>query len=105
SAARPAAGRRRAEDIDLDLVDVVLHGVGDRDVAVDGLVGDGVQHHGGPFDQQFRVVLQRVAEAPQGPVAAVPDGDDEVPAGEARDLAGLHDLAGGGEFGVLHVVD
>lgn len=35
----------------------------------------------------------------------MPDGDDEVGAGEAHHLAGLHHLAGGGQFGVLDVVD
>lgn len=35
----------------------------------------------------------------------MPDGDEEVPAGEAHDLAGLDDLAVGGEFVVLDVVD
>lgn len=35
----------------------------------------------------------------------MPDGDDEVPAGEAHHLAGLDDLAARGELGVLDVVD
>ena len=35
----------------------------------------------------------------------MPDGDHEVGAGEDHDLAGLHHLAGGGEFGVLDVAD
>lgn len=35
----------------------------------------------------------------------MPDGDDEVGAGETHHLAGLHHLAGGGQFGVVDVVD
>lgn len=35
----------------------------------------------------------------------MPHGDEEVPAGEAHDLAGLDDLAVGGQLVVLHVVD
>ncbi|GAA3046489.1 hypothetical protein GCM10020000_28060 [Streptomyces olivoverticillatus] len=51
------------------------------------------------------VVLEVVAQRAQRALAAVPDGDDEVRAGEAHHLAGLHHLAGGGQFGVLDVVD
>ena len=96
---------RRGEHLGLDLVDVVLHGVGDREVAVDDMVGDGVQHRGGALGEQLGVLLQPVPQRAQRALAAVPDGDDEVPAGEAHHLAGLDDLAGRGELGVLDVVD
>src|SRR5690606_3377044 len=51
------------------------------------------------------VLLQPVPQGPQGALPAVPDGDEEVPAGEAHDLAGLHHLAAGGEPVVVEVVD
>lgn len=44
-------------------------------------------------------------QAPQGALAAVPDGDEEVPAGEAHHLTGLDDLAAGVEPVVVEVVD
>ncbi len=95
----------RGEHLGLDLVDVVLHRVGDRDVPVDDVVGDGVQHGGGALGEQLRVVLETVPEGPQGALPAVPDGDEELPTGEAHHLAGLDDLAVGVELVVLHVVD
>ncbi len=104
-AARCALAAARGEHLDLDLVDVVLHRVGDRDVPVDDVVGDGVQHRRGALGQQLGVVLEAVPEGAQGALSAVPDGDEEVPSGEAHDLAGLDDLAVGVELVVLDVVD
>ena len=85
------------------VVDVVLHGVGDGEIVVDDLVGDGVQDDGGPLGQLLGHRLQGLAERAERAVPAVPDGDHEVGAGEDHQLAGVHDVADGGELLVLDV--
>lgn len=105
---RPAVGvpgTVRGEDVGLDLVDVVLDGVGDGDVVVDNMVGDGVQDGGRPLGQQLRVGFEVFAQGAEGAVAAVTDGDDEVGAGEDHDLTGVHHLTGRGQLRVLDIGD
>ncbi|CAM5296412.1 hypothetical protein SPURM210S_04100 [Streptomyces purpurascens] len=46
-----------------------------------------------------------LAQGTEGAVAAVADRDDEVGAGEDHDLAGVDDLAGRGQLGVLDIGD
>ncbi len=67
------------------------------------MVGDRVQNRRRPLGQLLRRRLQALADGAERAVAAVPDGDDEVIAGERHQLAGLHDLARRGELLVLHV--
>ncbi|GAA3058754.1 hypothetical protein GCM10020000_46990 [Streptomyces olivoverticillatus] len=55
-------GALRGEDFGLDLVEVVLDGVGDGQVVVDDVVGNGVQHRRGPLGQLFGVGFEVLAE-------------------------------------------
>ena len=96
-------GRARLEHLGLDLVHVLLDGVGDRDVLVHDVVGDRVQHGGGPERELLRVGLQLLAHAVQAAVLAVAHRHDEVRADERHHLAGLDQLDGGGGLVVLDV--
>jgi hypothetical protein len=99
--ARPVLG----EHIRLDLVDVRLDGVDHGEIVVHHVVGDRVQHGGRALGELPRVRLQTLAHRAERAVPPVPHGDDEVPADEHHDLAGVDDLAGRGQLRVLHVTD
>src|SRR4051794_10283383 len=96
-------GALGAEHRRLQLLDVLLDRGGDVGEGVDDEVGDGVQDGGGAQAQQLALVLQPAPQLGQAAVVAVPHGDHIVLAEEDHDLAGVDDLAGGGEVLVLHV--
>jgi hypothetical protein len=88
-----------AEDLDLDLVDVVLQAGDHRAVPVHDLVEDRVEHRLRTADQDLRAGLHPPPDRGQVRRLAVPDGDDEVRAGEdvqlaERDLLRRVDVAG-----------
>lgn len=82
-----------AEDLGLDLVDVVLDAGDDRDVAVDHGVEDRVEDGLGTEFQQLRGVLHAAAHRRQVRRRAVPDGDHEVGAHEDVQFAEIDLLA------------
>ena len=91
-----------AEDLGLDLVDVVLEPGDDRRVAVDDAVEDGVQDRLGAEAQQLGVALHAAADGGQVGGLAVADGEHEVRADEDVDLAELDlldlvEVAGGAQ--------
>ena len=81
--------RVAAEDLGLDLVDVVLQAGDHGGVAVDDRVQDRVQHRLGPEAQQVGVALHAAADRGQVGGLAVADGEHEVRADEHVDLAEL----------------
>ncbi len=78
-----------AEDLSLDLVDVLLQPGDDRGVAVDDAVEDRVQHGLWAKAQELGVVLHPASHDGQVRSLAVPDGQHEVRADEDVDLAEL----------------
>lgn len=78
-----------AEDLGLDLVDVVLEARDDRQVAVDDPVQDRVEDRLGPEPEQVRVALETAPDGGDVGRLRVPERDDEVPAHEEVDLAEL----------------
>ncbi len=88
----------------LDRRDIGVHPVGDGEVAVADLVGDGVQHRGRAEGQTLGVRLQATAQFRQFGVLAVAHGQYEVRPGEDHDLAGLDDLTRLGHRLVLDVL-
>src|SRR5437868_10073616 len=98
-------GAHVGEDGGLDLFELQLHQVGDLQVPVDDVVGDGVQDPGGTPVHQLGPALKALAHLAQRAVLAVPHGHHEVGAEEDHDLAGADDLAGRGELVVVEVGD
>jgi hypothetical protein len=90
----PRHVRVAAEDLHLDLVDVVLQAVEDGEVVVDDPVQHRVEHRHRAVREQVRVALQPVADLTELRLGGVPDGDDEVRAEEQVHLADLDDLVG-----------
>ena len=93
-----AAAHRRvaAEDLGLDLVDVLLEPRHHRRVAVHHAVHDRVQDRLGTQAQQLRIGLHPVPHGGQVRRPAVADGDDEVGTDEDVDLP---------ELDLLHLVE
>ena len=80
-------GRAAAEDLVLDLVDVVLEAGDDRLIAVDDVVDDRVRDRHRAPPQQIRARLEPPTHRPQLRRVAVAHGDDELRADEDLDLA------------------
>ena len=94
----------RREDVLFHRVDVGLDQIGDVEVAVDDMVGDGVHDRVRPELEDGRRGVEALAHPGQPAVLAVPDGHHEVRADEDHDLAGLDDFAGLGDGFVFDVV-
>jgi len=95
----------RRESRFLDGVDVVLHQVGDLEVVVDHVVGDGVHHRIRTQSHLFWVGLHPLAHFGESAVLTVSDRDDERCADEDRDLARLDNLPGQHDRIVRHILD
>ena len=80
-------GWAAAEDLILDLVDVVLEAGDDRLIAVDDVVDDRVRDRHRAPPEQVRARLEPPPHRPQLRRIAVAHGDDELRADEDRDLA------------------
>ena len=90
---RSACVRARArEHLHLDLVDVGLDAAGRVLVHVDDVVGDRVQHLGGPDGQPLGIGLELAADRGQVAALTVADGDHVVDADEDHHLAELEHL-------------
>ena len=100
--------RVAAEDLHLDLVDVVLQPVQHGAVVVDDLVQHRVEDRVRPLAQQLRVGLQPGAHLAEVGLRGVPHRDDEVGPEEQVDLADLDlfvvvDVAGRPQHDEQHV--
>ena len=82
-----------AEQLVLDLIDVVFQAGHDRNVVIHDLVQQGVQHRLGTVPQEVRALLEAAAHLGDAAGLRMPDGDHEVLAGEDVQLAELHRLA------------
>ena len=78
-----------AEDLDLDLVDVLLQAGDNRCIAVNDAVEDGVEDRLRTLREQLGILFHAMAHGAQVGRAAVANGDDEVLADEYVDLAEL----------------
>jgi hypothetical protein len=85
------------EHLVLDLLELRLEPVDDREVAVDDRVHQRVEHEGRAVAQHVRLALRAAAHLQQALPAAVADGQHEVAAHEDVDLAG-RELVGGRQF-------